>query len=159
MLPDLFRKEAVKQRPPKYRRWCMAFNNLFSQPENSPWGIVEQCDLLCPGVFMIYSGQNGGTMVSKDMVAVLSPAARKCGFHHAGYICFDQESQEYVVLRELLDKKMWNIPDYIKDKEAYEKTINNTLQKNHTEYWRSRQRGREMAQARAAPDQPRQAEL
>ena len=33
-----------------------------------------------------------------------------------GYICYEEDAQESVVLRELLDKKLWKIPDRIKDK-------------------------------------------
>ena len=31
-------------------------------------------------------------------------------------ICYEEDAQESVVLRELLDKKLWKIPDRIKDK-------------------------------------------
>jgi len=45
-------------------------------------------------------------------------------------------------LRELLDKKLWNIPEHIKDKAAYEEKINDTLRSCHPKYWRSRENGR-----------------
>ena len=82
---------------------------LFSPPKNTPWGEVQHCDMLCTGVFMVTTAGHGGTMVSKDVAAILSPAARKCGFNHRGYICFEEDTQEDVVFRELLDKKLWTM--------------------------------------------------
>lgn len=125
---------------------------LFLPPKNSPWGEVQHCDMLCTGVFMVTTAGHGGTMVSKDMAAILSPAARKCGFNHRGYICYEEDTQEDVVFRELLDKKLWIIPDRIKDKAAYEENINNSLKKYNPDYWKARQRGLEtMRQTITAP--------
>ena len=58
---------------------------LYQQPEQSPWGKVQTCDVLCPGVFLVSTASHGGTMVAKDMAAVLSPAAIKCGFRQSGF--------------------------------------------------------------------------
>lgn len=76
---------------------------LYQQPEQSPWGKVQTCDVLCPGVFLVSTASHGGTMVAKDMAAVLSPAAIKCGFRHSGFLCFEEDTQEDVALRELLE--------------------------------------------------------
>jgi hypothetical protein len=121
---------------------------LFAQPDNSPWGEVQTCDILCPGVFMVSTASHGGTMVSKDMTAALSTAALKCGMMSDGHLCFEEDSAENVVLRELLDKKLWGIPDRVKDRAAFEENINRGLREYHPEYWRSRQSGIEAAQAR-----------
>ena len=118
---------------------------MFAQPTNSPWGEVQDCDTLCPGVFLVTTEGHGGTMVIKDMQEVLSPAARREGQHKGGFLCFEEDTAEAVVMRELLDKKLWSIPDRIKDKTAFEESINNSLQKYHPEYWRSRERGRQNA--------------
>ena len=104
---------------------------MYQEPESSPWGRVQTCDVLCPGVFLVSTASHGGTMVAPEMAAVLSPAARRCGFKRNGYICFEEDSQESVVLRELLDKKLWKIPDRIKDKAAFEEGINRSI-KNTT---------------------------
>lgn len=122
--------------------------SLFTQPKHSPWGEVQNCDILCPGVFMVSTASHGGTMVAKDMAALLSPAARKCGLQMGGYLCFEEDSQENVVLRELLDKKLWSIPDRIKDKAAFEENINQSLRDYNPDYWRARQGGLDRAQAR-----------
>jgi len=116
---------------------------LYTPPTASPWGEVQNCDTLCPGIFMVYTSGHGGILVSKDMTAVLSPAAVKCGLRSGGYLCFEQDSQEAVVFRELLDKKLWAIPDRIKDKAAYEESINKSLREYNPDYWRTRQAGRE----------------
>ena len=128
-------------------------SGLISRPENSPWGEVQTCDILCLGVFMVSTSSHGGTMVSKGMTAAISSAARKCALRYGGYLCFEEDSAESVVLRELLDKKLWNIPDRIKDKAAFEENINKTLREYHPDYWRARQAGREHQPVRqtAAP--------
>ena len=46
------------------------------------------------------------------------------------------------VLRELLDKKLWNIPDRIKDKAQFEENLNQSIRQYNPEYWRARQSGR-----------------
>ena len=84
---------------------------MFHAPRTSPWGEVQSCEVLCPGVFLVSTASHGGTMVANEVAAVLSPAAKKCGFKDKGYICYEEDAQESVVLRELLDKKLWKIPD------------------------------------------------
>ena len=127
---------------------------MFRQPEKSPWGKVQHCDTLCPGVFLVSTASHGGTMIAKDMAAALSPAARKCGFKQGGYLCFEEDSQEDVALRELLDKKLWAVPDRIKDKAAFEETINKSLREYNPDYWRARQSGLEKVQARQTAPAP-----
>ena len=69
---------------------------MYRKPELSPWGRVQTCDVLCPGVFMVSTASHGGTMVARELAAVLSPAARKCGFRHGRYFCFEEDNQEAV---------------------------------------------------------------
>ncbi len=121
---------------------------MFNNPENSPWGKVQTCDTLCPGVFLVSTASHGGTLVSKEISAMLSPAARKCGFRQGNYLCFEEDSQESVVLRELLDKKLWRVPERIKDKAAFEENINKSIREYNPEYWRARQAGLEKAPIR-----------
>ena len=124
---------------------------LFAQPEKSPWGDVDSCDILCPGVFMVSTPGHGGTMVSKEVAAFLSPAALKCGMRANGFICYEEDCQESVVLRELLDKKMWCIPERIKDTAAFEENINESLRKYNPDYWRWREQGQGKEHALVAP--------
>ena len=74
---------------------------LFVEPKTSPWGKIQTCDVLCPGVFMVSTASHGGTMVAKEVSAFLSLAAQKCSFKQGGYLCYEEDSQESVVLREL----------------------------------------------------------
>ena len=69
---------------------------MYQEPEKSPWGKVQTCDLLCPGVFLVSTASHGGTMVSKEVAAFLSPAAKRCGFQRGGYLCFEEDTQEEV---------------------------------------------------------------
>jgi hypothetical protein len=123
--------------------------SMFTPPSNSPWGEVQYCDTLCPGVFLVTTAGHGGTMVARDMEAFLSPAARKCGFRKNGFLCFEEDTQEAVVTRELLDKGLWSLPDRIKDKVAFEESINKSLREYNPDYWRSREHGREQAAAQS----------
>ncbi|MDL2324639.1 hypothetical protein LJC61_05755 [Ruminococcaceae bacterium OttesenSCG-928-A16] len=116
---------------------------VFEPPRFSPWGDVQTCDTLCPGVFLVSTASHGGTMIATDMAAALSPAARKCGTKVGDYLCFEEDCQESVALRELLDKKLWAIPDRIKDKAAFEENINKSIREYNPDYWRTRQAGRE----------------
>ncbi|MDD3229726.1 MAG: hypothetical protein PHE09_10975 [Oscillospiraceae bacterium] len=121
---------------------------MYQQPEKSPWGEVQHCEILCPGVFLVSTASHGGTMFSKDMAAVLSLAARKCGFRHSGFLCFEEDCQEDVAFRELLDKRLWAVPDRIKDKAAFEENINKSIREYNPDYWRIRQAGLEKTPAR-----------
>lgn len=104
---------------------------MFHAPKSSPWGEVQSCETLCPGVFLVSTASHGGTMVANEVAAVLSPAAKKCGFKDKGYICYEEDAQESVVLRELLDKKLWKIPDRIKDKGQFEEKLNQSIRQYH----------------------------
>ena len=110
---------------------------MYQEPNKSPWGAVQTCDTLCPGVFLVSTASHGGTMVSNDVAAFLSPAAKRCGFRRGSYLCFEEDTQEEVVLRELLDKKLWKIPERIKDKTAFEENINRSIKRYNPEYWRA----------------------
>lgn len=128
-------------------------DSMFTFPKQSPWGEIQHCDFLCPGVFMVTTAGHGGTMVTKEAAAFLSRAAVKCGFRKDGYICFEEDAQEGVALRELLDKGLWEIPDRIKDKAAYIDQIDKSLQKYNPDYWRARQNGIDRAARRESPRQ------
>lgn len=130
-------------------------HGLFTEPKISPWGKVQTCDALCPGVFMVSTASHGGTMVAKEVAAFLSLAAQKGGFKQGGYLCYEEDSQESIVFRELLDKRLWKIPDRIKDKAAFEENINQSLREHNPAYWRARERGREAARPSSRQDTAR----
>lgn len=130
---------------------------MFHAPQTSPWGPVQTCDTLCPGVFLVTTASHGGTMVASEAAAILSPAAKKCGFKDKGYLCFEEDAQESVVLRELLDKKLWKVPDRVKDKAAFEENINRSIRQYNPDYWRARQSGIEAAKEARRPRPDREA--
>ena len=87
-------------------------------------------------------------MADREAAMLLSPAARKCGFRKNGYLCFEEDCCEPVVLRELLDQKRWSVPERVKDPAAFERAINRNIQKYHPEYWSARQRRLERTEHR-----------
>lgn len=115
---------------------------MLAEPKSSPWGEVDYCDVLCPGVFLISATESGGTMVAKDIAEFMSPAARKQGQPRSGYLCYGEVTEEAIIFRELLDKRLWDIPARVRDRAAFEENINQTIRENHPEYWRSREQGR-----------------
>jgi len=143
-LKDILRKVAEIQAG----RGSAASGNsvsIFTSPRQSPWGEIEYCDVICPGVFMVSTAGHGGTMISNGIAAILSPAAVKCGERYGGYICFEEDTQENVALRELLDKGLWSVPEKTKDKAAYVERINEDIRRYNPDYWRVRQNGIDQA--------------
>lgn len=109
-------------------------------PDFSPWGKIDWMETLIPGVDMVATPSHGGIMVSREASFMLTPAARKCGHWQGGYLCFEEDTEENIVLRELLDQNLWQIPDRIKDRPAFEANINQVIQTYHPEYWKAREK-------------------
>lgn len=108
-------------------------------PDFSPWGKIDWSETLAPGFEMVDTASHGGIMVSRDASFKLSPAARKCGAWSGGYLCFEEDAAENVVLRELLDMKLWHIPDRI-NRTAFEASIDQNIQKYNPRYWSAREK-------------------
>lgn len=111
---------------------------LVYEPTFSPWGEIQDCRELCSGFFLVTTPGHGGVMVEREQTKLLSAAARKCGFRDGGYLCFEEDCDEQIVLRELLDKGMWKIPNEISDKARFEKELNDHIKMWHPEYWAAR---------------------
>ncbi|MCL2402242.1 MAG: hypothetical protein FWC90_06325 [Oscillospiraceae bacterium] len=109
-------------------------------PRKSPWGDVQRCEQMIAGVFLVSTASHGGIMVRKSAADFLSPDARKIGANQRNYFCFEIGCEEDIVMRELLDKKLWQFPDRIGGDVNLEETINCSLQQRLPEYWASRQR-------------------
>ena len=77
---------------------------MYQEPNKSPWGAVQTCDTLCPGVFLVSTASHGGTMVSKEVAAFLSPAAKRCGFQRGGYLCFEFGLGQHVAVSMILQE-------------------------------------------------------
>lgn len=109
--------------------------------KHSPWGKVQYCEEMYPGVFDVSTAGHGGIMVKNDIAAaILSPTAQKCGFKEKGYLNFEEDCQAAVVERELLDKGLWDVPPRYENKADYEEMINNSLKNHNPEYWQAREK-------------------
>ncbi|MBQ7000562.1 MAG: hypothetical protein IJN67_05895 [Oscillospiraceae bacterium] len=111
-------------------------------PYMSPWGKIDWMETLAPGIDMIGAEGHGGIMVSREASFMLTPTARKYGHWQGGYLCFEAHAEENIVLRELLDQKLWHIPDRIKDLKGFEADIDQRIQSGFPEYWKSREKRR-----------------
>ena len=112
---------------------------MSEKPKRSPWGKVQYCEELYPGVYDVNTARHGGIMV-KNAVAdkILSPAAQKEGFKERGFLNFEEDTQAAVVERELLDKGLWGGPPRYENINDYEEMINDSLRLCNPEYWQAR---------------------
>ena len=78
--------------------------------------------------------------MEREAAVLLSLTARKCGFLEGGSLWFEEDCCEQVVLRELLDKGLWQIPGRIKEPKDFERSLNSTIERYHPEYWAVRQK-------------------
>ncbi len=109
-------------------------------PGFSPWGEIDWSETLIPGIEMVATPSHGGIMVSREAAVMLTPAARKCGSWQGGYLCFEEDADENIVFRELLDQNLWQIPERIKDRAAFVASIDQNIQTYHPEYWKAREK-------------------
>lgn len=119
--------------------------SVDDSPEYSPWGEVQHCETLCAGAYQVSTASHGGIMVSMEIVNdVLSPEARKCGFQEGGYLCFEEDCDAAVALRELMDKGLFKAPvnDHFKPGE-YSQVIDRSLRSWHPEYWAAYVKGQQ----------------
>ena len=111
-------------------------------PGYSPWGEVQTCETLCPGAYSVSTAGHGGVMVHRDLAdKVFRKEAKECGFAEGVYLCFEEDCDGPVALRELMDKKLYQAPvnQYFRPGE-YEAVINRSLQTYHPEYWQAREK-------------------
>lgn len=123
-------------------------------PFYSPWGEIQHSKMLCPHVFSVDTASHGGIMVNARAArSVFSDAALQCAFREAGYYCFEEDCAATVALRELMDKGLFTAPvnDYWKPG-AYEKCINDSVQRFYPEYWQAR--GKALTERGKAADLP-----
>lgn len=120
------------------------------QTEFSPWGEIQWTDNLIPGIDLVSTPGHGGIRVTAEAAMLLSPAARKCGFRDGGCLWFEEDCQEHVVLRELLDMGLWSIPGRVKDPEKFEQDLNSSIKEYNPSYWAARERARSRPKQRPA---------
>lgn len=107
------------------------------KPSYSPWGKVQTCKELCDGVYSVRTASHGGIMAHQEVVdKVLSVAAQKCGFTEGRYLCFEEDCDEQVAIRELMDRKLFQAPvNEHFPSGKYESVIDASIQRNQPEYW------------------------
>ena len=119
---------------------------MSGEPYNSPWGEVQHCEKMIEGVFLVSTAGHGGIMVRGNASGFLSDYAQSAALRGRHYLCFEEDCDEQIVLRELLDRKLWHLPDSIIDKSGYEEAVNRSLKRWHPDYWDARQKRLPMAE-------------
>lgn len=123
---DLFsaQKDLVERAAEKVRELQAILDEKKArEPKLSPWGKVQTCTELCSGVYSVSTAGHGGIMVRMNAAErIFSEAARKCGFVEGDYLCFEEDCDAQVALRELMDKNLFKAPISGRlSSEAYEK--------------------------------------
>jgi len=81
-------------------------------------------------------------MVRRELAEkIFRKEALDCGFTEGAYLCFEEDCDEPVALRELMDKGMYQAP--VNERfapGAYEAVINSSVQIHHPEYWQAREK-------------------
>ena len=116
---------------------------MFHDPIFSPWGHIQTRRTLCPGVFEVSTASHGGIMAAKGAVSsIFSEAAQKCGFWERGYLCFEEDCDAQVALRELMDRGLYIAPinQYFGPGE-YDACIDSIIQFSHPDYWKAHEDG------------------
>ena len=111
------------------------------RPHYSPWGEIQHCEELCPGVYEVSTASHGGVMAKLSAASrAFSMAARRYGFVEGGYLCFEEDCEAPVAIRELLDKGLCKAPvnQYYASGE-YEAAIDRSIQRYQPEYWQWRE--------------------
>lgn len=107
------------------------------RPPYSPWGEIQHCEELCPGVYQVSTASHGGVMAKLSVASKLfSMAVRQYSFVEGGYLCFEEDCEAPVAIRELMDKGLYKAPvnQYYGPGE-YEAAIDSSIQQYQPEYW------------------------
>lgn len=77
----------------------------YQEPRFSPWGMVQDCTVIAPGIYSVVTAGHGGMMIDAALAPhILSPEALSEGFTESGYYCYEEDVAESIPLRELYDK-------------------------------------------------------
>ena len=61
-------------------------------PSYAPWGNIQECETLCPGVYSVSTPGHGGIMVRRELAEkIFRKEAMGCGFVEGGYLCFEED--------------------------------------------------------------------
>ena len=127
------------------------------EPMYSPWGTVDHCKMLCYGAFEVQTARHGGVMILRELAdEYLSKEAQAVGFIEGRYLCFEEDCDSPVAIRELLDKGLMKAPvnQYYKEGE-YSATIDDVIAAWHKDYLQAVE-ARKAAELKETPTQPKQ---
>ena len=127
------------------------------EPMYSPWGTVDHCKMLCYGAFEVQTARHGGVMILRELAdEYLSKEAQAVGFVEGRYLCFEEDCDSPVAIRELLDKGLMKAPvnQYYKEGE-YSATIDGVIAAWHKDYLQAVEE-RKAAEQKEKPSQPKQ---
>ena len=127
------------------------------EPMYSPWGTVDHCKMLCYGAFEVQTARHGGVMIMRELVdEYLSKEAQAVGFVEGCYLCFEEDCDSAVAIRELLDKGLMKAPvnQFYKEGE-YSAIIDDVVATWNKEYLQAVE-ARKAAEQKEAPAQPKQ---
>ena len=101
------------------------------EPSYSPWGSVDHCRMLCYGAFEVQTARHGGVMILCQLAdEYLSKEAQEVGFVEGQYLCFEEDCDSAVAIRELLDKGLTQAPvNQYYDGTATQKDIDRVTEK------------------------------
>ena len=119
----------------------MLAESVYYEPQGSPWGEVQTYRYLSHGVFFVSTASHGGVIVLKELAdRYFTKEAQACCFPYGKYLCFEEDCDAPVAIRELLDKGIMKAPvnEYYKRGE-YEADINDSLKQWHPQYWQARE--------------------
>ena len=127
------------------------------EPMYSPWGTIDHCKMLCYGAFEVQTARHGGVMILRELAdEYLSKEAQAVGFIEGRYLCFEEDCDSPVAIRELIDKGLMKAPvnQYYKEGE-YSATIDDVIAAWHTDYLQAVE-ARKAAELKETPTQPKQ---
>ena len=127
------------------------------EPMYSPWGTVDHCKMLCYGAFELQTARHGGVMILRELAdEYLSKEAQAVGFIEGRYLCFEEDCDSPVAIRELLDKGLMKAPvnQYYKEGE-YSATIDDVIAAWHKDYLQAVE-ARKAAEHKETPTQTKQ---
>ena len=65
---------------------------MMTEPGYSPWGEIQHCDMLTPGIYSVSTAGHGGIMARMDTAKkTFSKAALDCAFFECGWYCFEED--------------------------------------------------------------------
>ena len=126
---------------------------MMTEPGYSPWGEIQHCDMLTPGIYSVSTAGHGGIMARMDVARkTLSKAALDCAYFECGWYCFEEDCAAAVALRELMDKGLFTAPvnEYYAPGE-YEKLIDGSAQRYYPQYWEARKQTIEQNKGQDTP--------